>query len=277
MAAVSVVTILLILRRFFRPGEYRSQYVKNNTCLEDHWQFEGMKEMVKNYDIEMPAMFIDLDVFDHNVRKLADIVSGSGKKLRLATKSIRCPALIRRALEIGGNNFKGLMCYSVQEAGFLADQGFDDLFVAYPTVQYTDVVEALRLIKAGKALVLTIDSISNIGKIDLACRRAKAVNVKIRVAVDLDMRTPIMPLIKVGAHRSVLNSMDKLHTLWKESKKSNNIEIVAMIGYEAVVAGVPDYNRYSAIPGFIINWLKRKSQEHAVQVSPGSTYFFFFL
>lgn len=61
-------------------------------------------------------MIVDLDIFDANVRRLADYARSAGKKLRLATKSVRVPELIRRAVEVGGEDvMQGLMCFSAKE------------------------------------------------------------------------------------------------------------------------------------------------------------------
>ena len=95
--------------------------------------------MRANYDyykaafegVEMPFAFVDLDLFDKNIK---DIVQRVGNKsIRIATKSLRCTTLIHRILDVSPQ-FKGLMCFTAAEAVWLAKQGFDDLLVAYPTV-----------------------------------------------------------------------------------------------------------------------------------------------
>ena len=55
-----------------------------------------------------------------------------GVPLRLASKSLRVRALQERALKGG---FRGTLCFTLPEALWLAGLGWEDLVVAYPTVE----------------------------------------------------------------------------------------------------------------------------------------------
>ena len=48
--------------------------------------------------------------------------------IRIASKSVRVPSLLKRILS-NGFPFKGLMCFAVEEAEFLCDMGFDDILI----------------------------------------------------------------------------------------------------------------------------------------------------
>jgi hypothetical protein len=63
-------------------------------------------------DVSLPAAFVDLDAFEANLKTL--IQRSQGKPLRVATKSIRCVELLRRA---GGSS---VMTFSAKETLFLA-------------------------------------------------------------------------------------------------------------------------------------------------------------
>ena len=59
-----------------------------------------------------PTVVVDLDAFDANA---ADLVRrAEGKPVRVATKSLRVPALVARALAAPG--FHGVLAYSLREA-----------------------------------------------------------------------------------------------------------------------------------------------------------------
>ena len=47
----------------------------------------------------LPAALLDLDALDANLERLVSTVRGSGKILRLATKSLRCVELLRYLLD----------------------------------------------------------------------------------------------------------------------------------------------------------------------------------
>jgi len=46
--------------------------------------------------------------------------------------------MLERIFEKGGSLFKGVMTFTMEETAFLAQKGFDDFIVAYPTVQESD-------------------------------------------------------------------------------------------------------------------------------------------
>src|SRR5687767_8290978 len=78
--------------------------------------------------LEPPFAAVDLDAFDANA---ADLLRRSGgKPVRLASKSVRCRALIDRALAAG---LRGVLAFTLREALWLASEGVEDIVVAYPT------------------------------------------------------------------------------------------------------------------------------------------------
>lgn len=140
------------------------------------WDYFELSRLLKERNEDLPTMIVDLDVFDANTRRLAEYARTAGKKLRLATKSIRVPELIRRAVEVGGEDvMQGLMCFSAKEAEMLATHyGFDDLLVAYPTVQESDISAAWRLsTKQHKTIHLMVDEIHHVRAIERYCEAVK--------------------------------------------------------------------------------------------------------
>ena len=97
-----------------------------------------------------PIAVVDLDAFDANA---ADLVRrAGGKPVRVASKSIRVPALISRALAHDG--FEGVLAYTLAEALWLHETRIsDDIVVAYPTV---DVASLRRLTSSPSAAPLTL-------------------------------------------------------------------------------------------------------------------------
>src|SRR3990172_9617486 len=101
-------------------------------------------------DQRMPLVLVDLDAVDHNIAVLLADVRARGKTLRLASKSVRCLALIRYIVEKGEGAVRGIMAYTVEEGAFLTQQGFDDVLVAYPSVQPSDARLLARLAPEGR-------------------------------------------------------------------------------------------------------------------------------
>ncbi len=84
----------------------------------------------------MPFAFLDLDLLDQNIRQIA--ARAKGKQVRLASKSLRSVAVIHRILA-ADPIFQGIMCYTAQEAAYLATQDFDDLLIGYPAWHEDDI------------------------------------------------------------------------------------------------------------------------------------------
>jgi hypothetical protein len=77
--------------------------ITKQTSLEDHfeeegWNYYNLKEILK--EEKLPAMVVDLELFLNNVKILGNIAQKYGKKLRLASKSIRVPYLINEILKV---------------------------------------------------------------------------------------------------------------------------------------------------------------------------------
>jgi len=111
----------------------------------------------------MPFAFLDLDLLEQNIRKV--VALAQGKRVRLASKSLRSVAVIRRIFE-ADPCFQGIMCYTAQEAAYLASQGFDDLLIGYPTWNEQDIVAIARATAAGTHITLMVDSTEHVKRIE---------------------------------------------------------------------------------------------------------------
>ena len=91
-----------------------------------------------------PVFVVDLDAFDANA---ADLVRrAGGKPIRVASKSLRVPALIERALAHAG--MRGVLAYTLREALWLAGGQHPvstDVVVGYPTADRARVNQARAL------------------------------------------------------------------------------------------------------------------------------------
>ena len=166
-------------------------------------------------DLEPPFAVVDLEAFDVNAQDL--LRRAGGKGVRLATKSVRCRALIERAL---GAGFRGLLAFTLREALWL---GRDDTVVAYPTVDRT----ALR--EPRDDITLMVDSREHLDLIDGG-----------RVCLDVDAGWwPLGGRIRIGAKRSPLRTPEQAAELAREVA-ARGLELDGLMMYEAQIAGVGD-------------------------------------
>ncbi|CAM5369438.1 hypothetical protein STANM309S_04886 [Streptomyces tanashiensis] len=105
--------------------------------LKPVWQARAMTPRAADrarYDratahLDAPVAIVDLEAFDDNA---ADLVRrAGGKPIRVASKSVRCRALLERVLARDG--FAGIMSFTLDESLWLARAGFEDVLLAYPS------------------------------------------------------------------------------------------------------------------------------------------------
>ena len=105
-----------------------------------------------------PLAIVDLDAFDRNTRSL--VHRAGGKPIRLASKSMRCSDLMARALSEPG--FSGIMGFCVTEAIWLVEEGFTDVFVAYPSVDLAALQQVRQQEQLAREITVTIDSVEHV-------------------------------------------------------------------------------------------------------------------
>ncbi len=188
----------------------------------------------------LPATLVDLDAFDRNVAKLERLAPVS-KTIRLASKSIRVPELMKRAIK-SSPHFRGLMCFSAKEALWLSESGVtQDILLAYPTYEREDLNAILSIYERGHTCFLMVDSFEGIEKLALLNS-----SKPLRVLIDLDCSLrPLAGLIHLGVRRSPVRTADQVVALAKKIQSYRpKLEFAGVMAYEAQVAGLGDKNPF---------------------------------
>jgi D-serine deaminase-like pyridoxal phosphate-dependent protein len=180
-----------------------------------------------------PLMVVDLDAFDANA---ADLVRrAGGTPIRVASKSLRVPALLARALAVPG--IRGVLGYALREALWLVRQGVsDDIVVAYPTVDRTALAELVASPEAAARITLMVDDLAHLDVVDSI--RASH-EVRVRVALDIDAGLRVAGQ-HIGPKRSPLYDVDDVVQLARRITERAGFSLVGVMTYEGQVAGVPD-------------------------------------
>src|SRR5262245_27399941 len=84
--------------------------------------------------VETPALLVDLDVMEANIRRWQAAADAAGVAFRPHIKTHKAPDIAARQLAAGA---VGLTCAKVAEAEVFAADGCRDLAVAYPVVGLT--------------------------------------------------------------------------------------------------------------------------------------------
>lgn len=202
--------------------------------------------------IDFPYAFVDLDLFDENIKNIAP--RAGDKLIRVASKSVRCRSLIKRALD-SGLPYQGIMTFSLDEAVWLSQEGFDDLLMGYPGWNPNQIERVCAELQKGKQIILMVDLPEHIHHLN---QLGEKFNTVIPVCIDLDMSSDY-PGIHFGVWRSSIRSKEDALALYSIIERSNFVRLDALMGYEAQIAGLGDNVPGKGVMNSIIKMLKGRS------------------
>lgn len=199
-----------------------------------------------------PIAVVDLDAFDANADDLARRAAGT--PLRVASKSLRVPALVARALAHDG--FSGVLAYTVAEALHLHGTGItDDVVVAYPSVDAAALGRLVASPEAAAAVTLMVDDVAHLDAVD-AVRASPGVLVRVALDVDAGLRLGGQ---HVGPKRSPLYDAAAVTDLARAVVARPGFALVGAMTYEGQVAGVPDDVPGQRARSLVVRRLKQAS------------------
>jgi D-serine deaminase-like pyridoxal phosphate-dependent protein len=206
-------------------------------------------------EIEAPFAVVDLDAFWRNAADMER--RAAGKPIRLASKSVRCRALQERVLKRPG--FNGTLAFTLPEALWLAELGFQDIVVAYPTVDREALATLAGLSERGLGaqVVVMVDSVAQLEPIETA---AQGTADPIPVCIDLDAGLWLLGgRVRIGAKRSPVHTPSDAVSLAREILARSRLQLVGIMAYEAQIAGLGDAPPGRALRGAAIQMLQRRS------------------
>jgi D-serine deaminase-like pyridoxal phosphate-dependent protein len=220
------------------------------------WQNEAERARLDaaTAHLDPPFAVLDVTAFDHNARDLAR--RAAGLPIRVASKSLRCRWALDRALADPAT--RGVMCFTLPEAIWLAELGYDDLLVAYPTVDRG----ALRTLAGEAALAsritVMVDHTDQLDLIDTAA--APAQREVVRVCIDLDASLRLADgRVHLGVRRSPVHEPAQARRLAEAIVGRPGFELDGLMSYEAQIAGVGDRPGTQAWRGPAIRAMQRRS------------------
>lgn len=197
-------------------------------------------------EVEAPYAVVDEPTLWRNADEL--VRRAAGTPIRVASKSVRVRELLRRVLARPG--FAGVLAYSLAEANWLADDGFDDILVGYPTVDRHAIRTLVAEEHRANAITLMTDSTEHLDYITAA---AGAANRQVRVCIDVDASLRIGPA-HLGVRRSPVRTPQQAARLARDITDRDTFTLAAMMFYDAQIAGLQDSSR-------AIRMMKRRSAD----------------
>lgn len=208
----------------------------------------------------LPFAFIDVDLLEQNVREVTR--RAAGKKVRLASKSIRSVPILNRLFAASPTCFQGIMCFTAREAVFLASRGLNNLLVGYPAWQSQDIVSVARAINdLGVSITLMVDCLEHVEHIEALARQQ---NMRLPLCLEIDMSIDV-PGLHFGVWRSAIRTPEQARPIIERIMNSSHVYLDGLMGYEAQVAGVGDNIPGQAVKNTIERELKKRSIREGAQ------------
>jgi len=134
------------------------------------------------YEAELatPALLLDLDAFEANMKTMAERVARAGRKVRPHVKAHKCVEIARRQIEAGA---VGLCCATVREAETMAGAGLDGVLVTTPVVTPSQVRRLVAAREKISDLAMVVDSEAGLQALAGLATRERPIGV----LVDIDV------------------------------------------------------------------------------------------
>jgi D-serine deaminase-like pyridoxal phosphate-dependent protein len=167
------------------------------------------------WEIPTPALILDLDAFERNVRKMADHCEANGLGLRPHAKTHKSAEIARRQIEAGA---VGVCCAKLAEAEALAARGIGKILLTSPLAAQGSIERAIELNDVMEELILVVDHADGVRDLDAA---AKAAGKNMRVLVDIDP----------GLHRTGIGLDTGFDDLVTQIKGCDGLSFMGIQGY----------------------------------------------
>ncbi len=173
--------------------------------------------------IDTPALLLDMEVFEANLKKMSDFMAGREANLRPHVKTHKCSEVARRQIALGA---RGLTCAKLGEAEAMADAGLSDLLIANQVVGRVKIRRLVELARRCEVIV-ALDDERNCNEIDAA---ARAAGVNIGVLLE----------INTGMNRCGVEAGEATLALARLGVQSEGLRFRGIMGYEGHAVMIKD-------------------------------------
>lgn len=166
-------------------------------------------------EIDTPALLIDLDAFERNLKRMADAVAKAGVRLRPHAKTHKSPIIGLKQMALGA---VGMCCQKVSEAEAMVLGGVPDVYVSNEVVGQRKLDRLAALARQARVMVAADNEVA----IEALAPAATRAGVKLRVLVE----------INVGANRCGVEPGEPALVLAQRIAKERSLEFAGLQAYQ---------------------------------------------
>lgn len=171
-------------------------------------------------DVETPALLVDLDAMEANVREYASFADEHDVRLRSHVKTHKNPDIARFQDEVSGGG--GIVCQTLGEVEVMARNGIDDVYLSYQVVGDRKLDRLTWLARKLDRFATTVDGPGNVLPLQAA-------------AADRGVEVDVIAEIDVGVGRTGVPPGEPALELAELVADQPNLNFRGLLAYEAHV------------------------------------------
>jgi D-serine deaminase-like pyridoxal phosphate-dependent protein len=177
---------------------------------------------VRVSDLDTPAVAVDLDILETNLREMAAYCAGHGLSLRPHTKTHKIPEIARMQVRSGA---RGITVAKLGEAELMVREGLEDILIAYPLVGASKLQRLVELSRRAHVIV-AMDSVEVAEGIS---RAARAAGTRIALLAEMD----------AGQRRCGVQTPAELVALAQAMTRLPNVDFLGFMFYPGQIRVAP--------------------------------------
>jgi D-serine deaminase-like pyridoxal phosphate-dependent protein len=177
-------------------------------------------------DLDTPALLLDIDILEFNIRKMAEFFRNKPIRLRPHIKTHKTPIIAHKQIAAGA---EGIACQKLSEAEVMVESGIKDVFVTNQVVGWNKVTRLAKLAHHSTISVL-VDNELNVKQLSQAATQ-EAVTINVLVEVN------------VGMNRCGVAPGKPAITLAREVMNAPGLKFRGILGYEGHCVLLDDYEK----------------------------------
>jgi 3-hydroxy-D-aspartate aldolase len=175
-------------------------------------------------EIDTPALLLDLDAFERNLKHMADTIAGTSVDLTPHAKSHKCPIIALRQIDYGAVR---ICCQKVSEAEAMVHGGVRDIFICNEIVGASKLERLAALARHARVAVCA-DHPANVNALSEVAQRY---GVEFSVLVELD----------VGMNRCGIEGSEATVRLARQISGSGGLRFAGLQAYHGAAQHRPTF------------------------------------
>ena len=181
---------------------------------------------IKVEDIDTPALLLDLDVLERNIKKMADFFRDKQAKLRPHIKTHKTPIIAHKQIAAGAH---GIACQKLGEAEVMVESGIRDVLITNQVVGWGKILRLAKLAHHS-AMSMIVDDPANVKQLS---RAASEEGVTLNALVE----------VNVGMNRCGVPPGKPVVSLAGAVMKAEGLNFKGILGYEGHCVLLGDYEK----------------------------------